>query len=91
MNTADSVWAFELGQRAGEIAGRLGVEAIRFAPGPLAGRAETPAVALLPLPSAEQRDEATRIAAQIGDPNLRESIERAVSLSLARGPGDRPL
>ncbi len=35
VNTADSVWAFELGQRAAEIAERLGVPRVRFAPGPL--------------------------------------------------------
>ena len=35
VHTADSVWAFELGQRAPEIAARVGVPAIRFAPGPL--------------------------------------------------------
>ena len=35
VNTADSVWSFELGQRAAEIAGKLGVSKVRFAPGPL--------------------------------------------------------
>src|SRR3954471_128894 len=35
VNTADSVWAFELGQRAGEIAAKLDVPRLRFAPGPL--------------------------------------------------------
>src|SRR3954462_1397835 len=35
VSTADSVWAFELGQRSGEIADRLGVPRLRFAPGPL--------------------------------------------------------
>jgi hypothetical protein len=91
VNTADSVWAFELGQRGAEIAGRLGVTSIRFAPGPLARGAEAPTPVLVPLPSAEQRREAARIAAEVGDPNLRESIERAVSLGLARGSEDRPL
>ncbi len=33
--TNDSVWAFELGQRAGEIAAALSVPKVRFAPGPL--------------------------------------------------------
>jgi predicted nucleic acid-binding Zn ribbon protein len=32
VHTADSVWAFELGHRAAEIAGRLGVTSLRFAP-----------------------------------------------------------
>ena len=35
VNTADSIWAFELTSRAGEIAERLGVERVRFAPGRL--------------------------------------------------------
>ncbi len=35
VNTADSIWAFELGHQAPEIAARLGVEKLRFAPGPL--------------------------------------------------------
>src|SRR5207249_4692537 len=35
VHTADAIWAFELGQRAAEIAKRAGVERIRFAPGPL--------------------------------------------------------
>ena len=35
VNTADSVWAFELGHRAAEIAEKLGVPKVRFAPGPL--------------------------------------------------------
>jgi hypothetical protein len=84
------VWAFELGHRAADIAERLGVRAIRFAPGPLAGGEDVPAPALLPVPSEDQTREAARIAAEIEDPNLRESIERAVSLSFARGPANRP-
>ena len=91
VNTADSVWAFELGQRAEEIAGRLGIEAIRFAPGPLAASADETAPVPVPVPSAAQAREAAEIAAGVGDPNLRESIERAVSLGLARGPVSRPL
>jgi len=35
VNTADSIWAFELGQRSAEISERLGVPKLRFAPGPL--------------------------------------------------------
>ena len=35
VSTADSVWAFELGQRAAELAERLAVPKVRFAPGPL--------------------------------------------------------
>ena len=43
-NTTDSVWAFELGQQAGEIALRLGVPKVRFAPGPLPEPAAAPRV-----------------------------------------------
>src|SRR5690242_15576435 len=44
VHAADAIWAFELGQRAQEIAERVGVERIRFAPGPLpGGPAEGPA------------------------------------------------
>ncbi|HWE82846.1 MAG TPA: DciA family protein [Gaiellaceae bacterium] len=85
VNTADSVWAFELAHRAAEIAERLGVQAVRFMPGPLAVTAEAVQVASAPEPSPEQRLAAAEIAAGIDDENLRESVERAVSLSLARG------
>src|SRR5204863_618398 len=33
VNTADAIWAFELTSRAADIAKRLGVDRIRFAPG----------------------------------------------------------
>ncbi len=91
MNTSDSIWAFELTQQGPEIAARLGVESLRFAPGPLAG-ADVPAPKPAPaVPSVENTRAAAAIAAGIADPELRESVERAVSLSLARGPSDRPL
>src|SRR5579871_2049106 len=47
VNTADSVWAFELGHRAGEIAVRLGVERLRFAPGPLPEPSEEASATLI--------------------------------------------
>jgi hypothetical protein len=87
-STSDSVWAFELGQRAAEIAARLGVPKLRFAPGPL------------PEPPAEARTEpplevtpadvelARAIASSISDQKLRESVQKAVSFSLARGRSD---
>ena len=89
VNTSDSVWAFELAQRAPDIAARLEVSAVRFAPGPLAEvvqeeEAESPARAR-PVPSQEELRAAAEIASSIGDEKLRESIEKAVSLSLARG------
>jgi hypothetical protein len=89
VNTSDSVWAFELAQRAADIATRLGVSAVRFAPGPLAEivpeeDAESPARAR-PVPSREELRAAAEIASSIEDEKLRESVEKAVSLSLARG------
>ena len=90
VNTADSVWAFELTQQGPVIAARLGVESLRFAPGPLAGEdAPAPGPAAT-VPSVENARAAAEIAAGIGDPELRESVERAVSLSLARGPSGQP-
>lgn len=91
MNTADSVWAFELTQKEAEIAARLGVEKVRFSPGPLAGGDEPAAPIPVSEPSPEQVREASALAAGIEDEKLRESVERAASLSLARGPSDRPL
>jgi hypothetical protein len=85
VNTADSIWAFELAHRAVEIAERLRVPKVRFAPGPLAVDTEEKPFRPPPHPSAEQRREAATIAAAISDENLRKSVERAVSLSLARG------
>jgi hypothetical protein len=89
VHTADSVWAFELGQRAAEIAARVGVTALRFAPGPLPERASEPPRPSL-VPTAADLAEAGRIAAGIGDEKLRESVQKAVSFALARGRGDRP-
>jgi hypothetical protein len=84
VNTADSVWAFELGQRAAEIAVRAGVPGVRFAPGPLPGEpVEAPPPALEVL--AEERERARAIASSIADEKLRESVQKAVSFGLARG------
>ena len=91
VNTADSVWAFELAHRGPEIARRVGVEAVRFAPGPLPAAEASREPIEGPTPTSEQRLEAAAIAASIDNPELRESIEKAVSLSLARGPSDRPV
>jgi len=90
VHTADSVWAFELGHRAGEIAGRLGVPRLRFAPGPLPEAAEERVVEPVEA-TPEEEALAARLAAQIDDENLRESVQKAVKLSLARGRFDRPI
>ena len=90
VNTADSVWAFELGQRADEMAARLEVPKLRFAPGPL----PEPTQEAAPDPvdvRPEDAERARAIAASIGDEILRESVQKAVSLALARGRRDRPI
>jgi hypothetical protein len=83
VNTADSVWAFELGHRAAEIAGRLGVEQLRFAAGPLPEPPDEPSVRRVS-PTPEDEAEGRRLAAGIADEKLRESVQKAVSFSLAR-------
>jgi hypothetical protein len=90
-HAADAIWAFELGQRAQEIAERVGVERIRFAPGPLPGPTEEPAAprAAPPRPLPEHLDRAAEITAGIEDEKLRETVARAVAASLAREPSDR--
>ena len=90
VNTADSIWAFELGQRAREIADRLGVPKLRFTPGPLPEAAADPP-RLVPEPSAGEEELARSLAAGIEDRNLRESVQKAVRLGLARGRRDRPV
>jgi hypothetical protein len=88
INTADSVWAFELGQKASEIAGKLGVEKLRFAAGPLPEADEEVAVSAPLETTPEDEERARAIASSISDENLRESVQKAVSLSLARGRSD---
>ena len=89
--TTDSVWAFELGHRGAEIADRLGVAKVRFAPGPLPAEVNAAPPATAVLPSPEHVDEAVAIASVIEDENLRESVEKAVAFSLAKSAGDRPV
>jgi hypothetical protein len=91
VNTVDSIWAFELTHRGAEIADRLEVRGVRFAPGPLAVTVADPAVRAAPSPSPEQALAAAEIASSVSDENLRKSIERAVSLGLASGGSDHRL
>ena len=90
VNTADSVWAFELGQQAAALAERVGVPKLRFAPGPLPEAAEERAPDVVE-PTPEEDERAAAIASLIGDENLRESVQKAVKLSLARTRRDRPI
>jgi hypothetical protein len=95
VHTADSVWAFELGQKAVEMAERLraagcDVPRLRFAPGPLPA-ADEEAVPDRVQASPQDEERAAAIASTITDEKLRESVQKAVSLSLARGRGTRPI
>jgi hypothetical protein len=87
VNTADSVWAFELGQRAAEIAAKLDVAKLRFAPGPLPEPPPEGREAPRP-PTAEDAERAAAIASRITDPDLRETVAKAVSFGLSRGRDD---
>ena len=94
VNTADAVWAFELQHRAEEIAARAGVERIRFIPGPVPQPStETgPEAAARPLePTEQDRLQAAAITEGIEDPELRETVARAVAASLARAASGRPV
>jgi sugar phosphate isomerase/epimerase len=92
VNTADSIWAFELTNRAAEIAERLGIERIRFAPGrlpePPEPAAEGTGATPLELPES-LREEGARLAAGIEDENLRKIVARTAAASLAKGLSDR--
>jgi hypothetical protein len=89
VHAADSVWAFELGRRSREIAGRLGVEKLRFAPGPLPSPEPEEPPHERVRPSLVDEARAAAIAGAITDENLRETVQKAVALSLARGAADR--
>jgi hypothetical protein len=92
VNTLDSIWAFELTSRAGDIASRVGVERIRFAPGRLP---EAPSEA--PEQGLERRSESSeearirgdQLAAGIEDENLRKIVARAAAASLSRAADSR--
>jgi hypothetical protein len=99
VNTSSSTWAFELGQLAPEIAGklaeRLGEKApqsLRFAVGHLPEAAAPElgeARSEVPEPSPEALQRAASLAAGIEDEELRKRVERAASLGLSRAPSDR--
>jgi len=93
VHARDSVWAFELTQRAGEIRDRLeGVASVKFVPGPLPepavetaqGTPQGPAP-----PSPEQVEEAARLASEIENDDLRKIVTKAIENALASAPNDR--
>ncbi len=96
VNTSSSAWAFELAQLEAHIRDQLADCAptrIRFAPGPLPELSlddpNLPKPAPLE-PSAEARAEADRLAAQIGDEELRKLVAKAAAASLSRAASGRP-
>jgi hypothetical protein len=94
VNTADSIWAFELTNRAAEIARRLDVESVRFAPGRLPEPPAPEPARSEPAPrepSPELLETGAQLAAGIEDENLRKIVARAAAASLARASDGRPV
>ena len=90
VHVRDAIWGFELTQRAAEISERLpGRPRLRFTLGPLPETAPEPPPAPPAEASPEQAREAAALTAGIVDPNLRESVAKAIKASLARTPDDR--
>jgi Dna[CI] antecedent, DciA len=92
VHVRDAIWGFELTQRASEISERLpGRPRLRFTPGPLPDMTpEEPSASPIEV-SAEHAREAAEIAAGIADPDLRESVAKAIKTALARASGDRSI
>jgi len=95
VHTSSSAWAFELTQLAERILEALRDDApprLRFAPGPLpepvraSGRSEGSGK---PTVRPEHEEAARALVAEIGDEDLREKVQRAAALSLARAAADR--
>jgi hypothetical protein len=92
VHVRDAIWGFELTQRAGEISERLpGRPRLRFTPGPLPETPSEPPSAPSIDASPEQAREAAKLTAGIADPNLRESVAKAIKAALIRAPDDRPV
>ena len=90
VHVRDSVWGFELTQRAGEISGRLpGRPRLRFVPGPLPDAVPEQVPPQVPGASPEQAREAAELASGIEDPQLRESVVKVIKAALARASDDR--
>jgi Dna[CI] antecedent, DciA len=90
VHVRDSIWGFELTQRAPEIAERLpGRPRLKFVPGPLPDVLPEAAFESPVEPTPEQAREADELAAGIEDPDLREYVTKAIKAALARAPADR--
>jgi hypothetical protein len=92
VHVRDAIWGFELTQRAAEISERLpGRPRLKFTPGPLPDMTPEPSPATPVEVSPEQAREAAAITAGIVDPDLRESVAKAIKRALAQAQNDRPV
>ena len=92
VHVRDAIWGFELTQRAAEITARLpGKPSLRFTLGPLPETTPEPPPPPAVEAAPEQAQEAAELTAGIVDPNLRESVAKAIKAALARAPNDRPV
>jgi hypothetical protein len=92
VHARDAVWAFELTQRAGEIAARLpSAPPVKVVPGPLPEPSAEPPPATPdpPRASVAQARRAAEWASAIEDDHLRELVARAARASLAATPPGR--
>jgi hypothetical protein len=91
VHASDAIWAFELQQQAANIQERLPERPpLKFVPGPLPAPGSEPTQATpqgSPPATVEERARAAEWASVIEDPELRETVERAVRSSLARTRG----
>jgi hypothetical protein len=97
--TSSSAWAFELTQLQGEILPRLRaavpeapIAGMRFAPGPIpeASVDDVPPAARTRIEvDTAAAAEGERLAAAVGDEELRKLVARAAAASLARARSDR--
>ena len=95
VHTSSSAWAFELTQleqRLRDALGDLAPVRLRFAPGPLPEpspeASDAPARSGI-VPTAGEDAAAAELVAAIGNEELREKVQRAAALSLARAAADR--
>jgi len=92
VHTRDSVWAFELTQRAAEIGERLSTKAVKFVAGPLPEAAADVTQAASqgpPPPTPEQVAQAAQWTAEIEDEALREIVQKAIESGLSRAADNR--
>ena len=87
VHTKDSVWGFELQNRAAEIRERVpGKPALKFVPGPLPEPGAEPPPATpreAPPITLEAKEKAAEIASTVEDPELRDLIEQAIQRALS--------